>query len=762
MDDWKLPNYAAARGDPEDAGGADDDETLLAGHDHDDSEDEEKTGESSMLGSRRSMKSSFWMILMTIATLAARRILNSGFPYPYYYVLLIQLGAYTCVVLIVLLAKLKHFRTARRKPEDEKHTWLETIFMGFRTLLSSSIGAVSILCAAQAVLHFPNLPLLAMLPILTYVSDSILFRFAYTIHLLPRGQSTSLRKVYRIVVIVFCACLAIYDDYRLNVHGLSILLASFGLASLAKAVSKAGPKIETKGPQSWETPLQTYLLAGIPPLVLAGVATMKFENIAAASAISQTWTVLYRVMNLGPGVVLQIVFGSSILSAYPFMSQEHVGGALEEVSDQARDAVASTLQAGFWTFVIGVLGNETNFITWTQVIAFTLIYIISIGPKHIAYYPPRFMNLLLRLFRRRPQPIHAEPWQFSVVLISTTIVFAILVSTNTTFWVDTIAYHRNLGTWLGPNKLILDTMYRPPELRSFDVVIAHSAGDSVESIINLVNTYARHYSIGHLAPRVKVYTRDPTFNLSQTSPEYLRGDFEGELSVQTLRNVGGASSSFLHHILYSWDNFPVQTMFLSTHSMTETLLPLLHTRFEEYFVAAGFPIPDALPKTGFLNLGDHETCWCGGCYDISGWEDTFHLVPSMWSAARPESKKCESVLLTYGNNFITTAARIRGIKKEIWQLLYDALVNEDKTNAWAHAPEKIPKKLPGEEGKGRWAKGQIYGEEDSLEKPYLGHTVERLWGILLQCSTGEIAWKCPSLEREYRTGGNKEDCGCIE
>lgn len=77
MDDWKLPNYAAAAGrDPENVN---DDETLLAGHEHDESEDEENEAKGGLLGSRRSMKSSLWVILMTTATLAGRRILNGGF-----------------------------------------------------------------------------------------------------------------------------------------------------------------------------------------------------------------------------------------------------------------------------------------------------------------------------------------------------------------------------------------------------------------------------------------------------------------------------------------------------------------------------------------------------------------------------------------------------------------------------------------------------------------------------------------------------------
>lgn len=173
-------------------------------------------------------------------------------------------------------------------------------------------------------------------------------------------------RFYRIILILIGASLAVYDDYRLNLKGLLLLLAALSLSSLSKLVLNIRPKIETKGTRYWESPLQVYLLAGIAPMVLAGIATAKYENVTAASTISGNWTILYRAISLGPGIVLHIIYGSSLLSAYPFVSQEHVGGALEEVSDKARDAVASTLQASFWMLTIGVLGNERNFVTWTS------------------------------------------------------------------------------------------------------------------------------------------------------------------------------------------------------------------------------------------------------------------------------------------------------------------------------------------------------------------------------------------------------------
>jgi hypothetical protein len=580
--------------------------------------------------------------------------------------------------------------------------------------------------------------------------------------MLPQDQNTSAWRSPKVLLVILGAALVVYEDYHLDTEALLFALAGFSLSSLSKVISKVGPKIESKGTQTWESPLKVYLLASIIPLVMAGFATSKFENMVMAGHVVQSWTIGYRLVSIGPAVALHALFGSSLNSAFPFISQEHVGGALEEPSDFAREAAATTLQTGFWIFVVGVLGQEMNFIDWFQVITFTLIYILCVGPKQIGYYPPRVLNIITRIFRRRPLPIHAEPWQFSFFLVTTTIAFAVLVSTNVMYWVDNVAYHRNLKFWHGPNPISLDTAYRPPQVRSFDIVIAHSAGDPLDSITSLLSTIVLSPQISMLQPRVTVYTKDPIFNTTTSNPASLTDLFTGALNFQYLPNIGGPTATFLHHILYSWSFLPVQTLFLSTNTSPPAALPLLSSRLTDYFLPLAFPLPDALPKSGFLNLGPQEVCSCTQCFDSRGWEDSFHLLPSMFGAAYPTAPTCDSVILTHGNNFVATAARIRGIKRDVWQLLYDALVNPDWENAWAHNSERLPVKLEGEKNVGRWGKGGVFEKADSLEWPYLGLTVERLWGVLLQCSEAGIAWGCPSPWKGTRLGGSEADCGCIE
>ena len=94
-----------------------------------------------------------------------------------YYVLLVQLGAYAIVAVVVLLLRLKNSWGPEEKPQDE-YKWCEYLLIGFRILLSSTTASFAMLSGAWALLRFPNLPLLVMLPV-----SSLLFRererFAY-------------------------------------------------------------------------------------------------------------------------------------------------------------------------------------------------------------------------------------------------------------------------------------------------------------------------------------------------------------------------------------------------------------------------------------------------------------------------------------------------------------------------------------------------------------------------------------------------------
>jgi hypothetical protein len=485
-------------------------------------------------------------------------------------------------------------------------------------------------------------------------------------------------------------------------------------------------------------------------MIITIIAACRFEDVSSAFSVAWSWSFWRLLSYLAPGAALLVVFNNSMSMVYPF-STESAFSALEEDNPQARMAVATTLQASFWISCIGVFLGETNLVDWIQVLAFTLLYVVGTGPRHIGFYPPRLMNLIARVLRKPQQKVIAEPWQLPFFLWITISIFVALISSSLLYWNVHVAYSRGLKVWTGLKSPSLDSGYVPPQPHLFEIVIAHSELDPLESITDLVSTFATLELIEPNMPRVKIYTKDMSLNTTDFAK--FSGPFTGPLSSAVLHNTGGVAATFLHHILYSWDFLPSQTLFLSTSSPYE--LSTIKARFNNYFVPT-LPIHStrsAEPVTSFLNLGDYSTCQCSSCSDSLGWHDTFRLIPSMSGAANPGSPPCKTVLLTHGNNFVVSADRIRGLGRDVWQMLYDALVNVDLGNAWAHDEEKLPAR------KGKWE--GVFGEEDSLEKPYLGYTIERLWGILLQCSIPEVAWRCPNTIRGWRSGGVNGDCGCL-
>lgn len=569
-------------------------------------------------------------------------------------------------------------------------------------------------------------------------------------------REPTLGGIFRILFTSGCIFTIVHEDYRLSPVGLAFALAAYTLASLAKTISLLGPEPEHYGFHTLECGLRTYLLFGIPSLLTTLYSASKLEDTTTALELARSWSIWQNLCNIVPAVVLQLIFRSSVNSAYRFRPND-AGGALDLNSAEAQNTVALTLQSGFLIVCTGAQ-NERSLVNWLQILAFTAIYVVCVGPTHIGTYPPRFLNFILRFFGGKPVLGHSERWQFPPVLLLTSLVFTVLVSGSVVYWCDTAGYNRDLKTWQGPRTASLDTMYRPPISPQIDVVIAHTAEDSLESISSLISAFTSIGELERFKPHIKLYTKDAS--LKDTDFGYLVGEYDGEFTSTVLANVGGITATFLHHFLYTWEFLPIQTLFLTT---TNTDLALTTRRLQDYFITPGSPIPDALPKTGFLNLGDYASCSCGSCSDSHGWNDSFHLVPSMFGASRPGAEGCDSILLTYGNNFLASAARIRGVKRDLWQMLYDALMKEDITNAWAHDQNRLPKTLPRKtEIVAPWREQGVYEVPDSLDRPWLGFTVERLWGVLLQCSKPELAWRCPDMRKGWRTGGEREDCSCID
>jgi hypothetical protein len=223
--------------------------------------------------------------------------------------------------------------------------------------------------------------------------------------------------------------------------------------------------------------------------------------------------------------------------------------------------------------------------------------------------------------------------------------------------------------------------------------------------------------------RFTIYIKD-----SGADNEYVK-QRTGADRVATLRNIGREGETYLNHILNEWHSLARQTIFLQAdiHNSKEffTHLNNYYSRFH----------------TGFLSLGWSGTvCNCESCGDRFFWQDNTHLFPQI-HAQMNNSTTCDNVLLNYKGQFIVSAARIRGINKEIYHSLWRAFVDE---KGWAHQSR------------------YLQGRPDSMSAPDFGYTMERMWNLLFQCSNMEVAWKCPSLVSGWRIGGDISDCQCLD
>ncbi|KAF2793235.1 hypothetical protein K505DRAFT_362161 [Melanomma pulvis-pyrius CBS 109.77] len=199
--------------------------------------------------------------------------------------------------------------------------------------------------------------------------------------------------------------------------------------------------------------------------------------------------------------------------------------------------------------------------------------------------------------------------------------------------------------------------------------------------------------------------------------------------VATLPNIGREGETYLNHILNKWHSLAKQTIFLQAdiHNSRE-----FFTHMNNYYRRL---------KTGFLSLGwSGAVCNCENCGDRLFWHDNTHFLPQTFNRMN-SSAICGNVLLSYKGQFIVSAARIRGIDKDIYHGLWKAFVDE---KSWAHQPE------------------YLQGRPDSMSAPDFGYTMERTWNLLFQCSNIDVAWKCPSLVSRWRIGGDIGDCQCFD
>jgi hypothetical protein len=311
--------------------------------------------------------------------------------------------------------------------------------------------------------------------------------------------------------------------------------------------------------------------------------------------------------------------------------------------------------------------------------------------------------------RQENLPATRKIWPSLTGFVCVVIVWIALVLTNSP------TFSSGMTQRVSPS---LDLDYQPKG--DIDIVISMYK-EETDSVVAMVSQLREIFDGKGRAMAIIIYVKNDDVDTAELENRL------GATSLAIKRpNVGREGETYLYHILSRFGTLAAHTLFIQAHAHN---LWEIRRRIEAYLV----------PNTGMLSLGfSGNTCQCNTCSDRWGWEDG-GAVTSLYE--RVYNKTCSTALLSYKGQFIASARRLRGIRKEVYEDLHSALVDP---RSWAHSEP------------------YLRNRPDSMNAPYFGYTLERLWSILLQCSEDDVAMKCPTLLSGTRRGGDPSDCQCFD
>lgn len=532
---------------------------------------------------------------------------------------------------------------------------------------------------------------------------------------LPRSQKLPPWETF---IGVIASSIVLFNEYRLMVPGLIWGVTSILVIGVARAFFTIGS--ERSGShfavQAKLTSAHGFVVMSIIfGLIFSGGAAYVFEDLTHVYSISCKTLVLLCISLVA--LVGAAFTGTTVLVYSPIQ-----GGrpAFTNMPISALDYL-TTSASGLMVILAVINTGPSPVVAWLQLFAYQTASVLLIGASQVHAHVlsgvettkeqvSKFLNL--------PVPEGRKPNKIctSTALIAVIMAFSWSLSILSTLSVNSIPPS------LAPT---LDFAYKPTS--RFDIVVSMYDEDPA-SVKRMLDSISKTNPLSTITPNIIIYTKDSSADL-----EALK-DATGATNVTLLPNLGREGGTYLHHMVHNWDTLAEQTLFIQAHAHNaRELLP----RINSYLV----------PETGMLSLGfTGITCDCETCEDRHGWKDTFNLMPSLYSQIYP-GQKCENtpLLLSYKGQFIASARRIRGVKKMVYEDMLRAITS---TDGWSHAKDKVVGEM---------------SEVDTPDNPFFGFTMERVWGLLMQCATdGGVAAKCPSLLSGMSRGGDVRDCQCVD
>ncbi|KAG9229045.1 hypothetical protein BJ875DRAFT_211746 [Amylocarpus encephaloides] len=571
-------------------------------------------------------------------------------------------------------------------------------------LLPASLSAAASLpMLLEGILHMPSLPVLVMVFPVIYAAESLVL-------FVSRSQPGSPRcPRSEAVIIVAASSLVLYNECRLMVPGLiwgllGILFIGISRALLTLGLERGGPDVpvHVREKQTHAFVIMTLEFG----LISSGISGYKLEHMESIYSTSHS-TIILMVINIISFIGTS--FAGTSLLAYSPITFEGSHQSFSNIPVAALEALPALLSS-LAIILVAVASNPVPAVSWIQIFAFLASATSLVGLENI-----HVSSLCIRESRKRRKAEKGtsnNAWSVTGLLV-----LVIITSSVISFFA---ASTMKLVTQGMPSSL--DLSYKPAS--RFDIVVSmyDEDPDYLRRTLEAIKSTAM---LSTLKPNIIVYTKNPDADLAMLKQA------TGANVVEKMDNVGREGGTYLQHIVNKWDKLAEQTMFIQAHAHNmRELIP----RINDYLV----------PETGMLSLGfTGVQCDCEACGDRWGWEDKYTMVPDLFKKIYKQPCKTGApILLAYKGQFVASARRIRGIDKDIFKDLMVAINSKD---GWSHDTT-------------------IVGDHvDRPDNPYFGFTVERIWGLLLQCATdGSVAAKCPSLLSGMGRWGEVGNCQCLD
>ncbi|KAH8658788.1 hypothetical protein BGZ60DRAFT_383131, partial [Tricladium varicosporioides] len=516
-------------------------------------------------------------------------------------------------------------------------------------------------------------------------------------------------------LVLVASSVVLYNEYRLMVPGLvcgilGILFIGLSRACFTIGYQRAGPDIavQAKLKASHGFVIMTLVFG----LAFSGIAGYYFEHIESIYPTSNS-TLALMVINILS--IIGSAFSGTSLLAYSPISFENPTLHFSNIPLRTLESTVAFISS-ILVLLAAIHTTPTTVVSWIQIVAYMISSASLIGADQIhdsiLYATDSSTQKVLK-------PIIAEKRKPSRFFSALALVVFAIISSTTLSYMSTSAI--NSASESLPSSL--DLSYTAES--RFDIVVSMYK-EEPEFVKKMLDSIKSTTMLSNIEPKIIIYTKDSEADLDELRIA------TGANVVERLDNLGREGGTYLYHIVEKWDTLAEQTMFIQAHAHNmRELIP----RINDYLV----------PESGMLSLGfTGVLCKCGSCGDRWGWEDRYNAVPQLFETIYKEPcKTTQPVLLAYKGQFVASARRIRGISKKIYGGLMTTITS--KESHWSHNETFVG------------------GNEDRPDNPYFGFTMERIWGLLMQCGTdGGVAAKCPSLLSGMGKGGQVADCQCLD